>query len=63
VARRCMAPERVEGNVSYGRCPNRPLHFAAVMVGTIPLAVWFCTDHLKAAFYPDATPDPEEDRS
>ena len=53
--RRCMAPERVEGNEIHGRCHNRPMHFAVVTVGIVPLRVWFCPEHVQAAFYPYAT--------
>lgn len=52
-----MAPERVEGNVSHGRCPERPKHFAIVRIGKVALGVWFCTEHHMEAFYPNATPD------
>lgn len=57
MSRRCMAPERVEGNVSIGRCPNLPQHFAVVLIGRIRLTVWFCPEHNKDAFYPDAQED------
>ena len=57
MSRRCIAPERVEGNVSIGRCPNLLPRAAIVIVGRVPLTIWLCPEHHNDAFYPD----PEEE--